>query len=176
MPSSPASPSMCTRELMSMKSVAAVASGSFWKVRTTPPCSTTNQREVSFGAWSIAVGAKNARFGKARGVSRPLLHGGGAGTGMPPPPLPPHPMTASETAAGTRLRRFMFSFLVGLPCQDRSNGAKFRRRGLQRPVLLSKAESDQPCGRRLVAEGRQGNRRDSVVPRQFLAERHIRHA
>src|SRR5687768_15427433 len=120
MPRSPASTSMCTRELMSTKSVGSVASGSFGKVRTTPPCSTTNHLEVSFGAWSIAVGDENARFANARGVSRPLWQGGGGGggggggvgRGIPPPP--PHPTIARNTAAGTRLRRFMWCFLVGL--------------------------------------------------------------
>src|SRR5262245_38294179 len=173
MPSRPASPSMWTRELMSMKSLVAVVSGSFWKVRTTPPCSTTNQREASFGAWSIAVGDENARFGKARGVSMPVLHGGGSGTGIPPPPLPLHPTTASERAAGTRLRRCMFCFLVGLASQDRSNGSKFRRGGFQGGVALSKAEPDQARRRGRVAEGRQRDCRDTVTPRQLLAERHV---
>src|SRR5687767_10368649 len=165
MPRSPDSPSMCTRELMSTNSVDAVASGSFWKVRTTPPCSTTNHLEASFGAWSIAVGDENDRFANARGVSRPVWQGGGGGggggggvgVGMFPPP--PQPTIPRDAAASTRLRRFMWCFLVKLPCQDCSNGAKFRRRSLQRPVHFSKTEPDEPCLNTLVAERRQGYRR-----------------
>src|SRR5262245_46445966 len=110
MPRRPASPSFSTFEEMSRKSVADAASGSFGNVRTTPPCSRTNQREPSLGACIIAVGDVNIRFEKARGVSRPsVLQVGGGGGGLELPPFPPPPQAASASgrAAGKRRRRSM---------------------------------------------------------------------
>ena len=62
MPSRPFSPPIVdARALMSMNTCSSLGL-LVGNVRTTPPCSTTNQRELSFGACSIATGEVNDRF------------------------------------------------------------------------------------------------------------------
>ena len=69
--------SMCTRARACPRSrPSSSASGSFSNARMRPPCSTTNQREASFGACFIATGDANVRFGNARGVAMPVAAAG----------------------------------------------------------------------------------------------------
>src|ERR1044071_6152143 len=104
MPSSPASPENVTWPEMSMKSgvVVAATAGTFWNTRTTPPCSTTNQRLVSLGAWSIATGALNVRAGNTRSTLS-CTCGGPGGMSPPPPPPPGQPAAPSGARAAAIL-------------------------------------------------------------------------
>ena len=66
------------RLVMSMNTDELVAPALLANTRTTPPFSTTNQRELSPGACSIAIGCVKLRFAKARDSVRlaVLLAGG----------------------------------------------------------------------------------------------------
>ena len=69
------------------------------KARTTPRCSTTNQREGSFGACSIATGELNVRLGKTGSTF--MVTCGTLLVGSESPLLSPHPLgtNAASTAA-----------------------------------------------------------------------------
>src|ERR1051325_11642575 len=93
MPSKPVSPPLVTRPWMSTKVDDVETLSSFWKTRTTPFCSTTNQRVASPGACSSATGELNVRPGKGRATLITAGGGGdgeGFGAGAAPPPPPPH--------------------------------------------------------------------------------------
>src|SRR5882672_1473749 len=64
MPSKP--PSEFEFTVSVAKVLAVLTFGVFAKTRTLPVFSSTNQRESSPGAWSIASGCVNVRFGNAR--------------------------------------------------------------------------------------------------------------
>src|SRR4029450_11203600 len=66
--------------------------------RTTPPCSTTNHRVASFGAWSIATGALKLRFGNTRSTLR-ATWGTWVGGESPPPLLQPPAVSAKAAAS-----------------------------------------------------------------------------
>src|SRR4051794_2735142 len=107
MPRRPASPSNVTCPEMLMNAVLVVTAGRLANTRTTPPCSTTNQRAGSLGAWSIATGAEKLSAGNTRST---LSCTGGAGGGDPggglPPPSPlGQPAASSARAAAIPVQR-----------------------------------------------------------------------
>ena len=172
MPSRPASPSSCTRAVRSTKFVAAVASGSFSNVADDAalldhePARGIVRRLLHRdrrGEREVREGARRLDAGGRAGGRRGWRH------------------SAAVTAATAGCERegeagrpdqvaIHRGFLACPDSSDRSDGAQFLRGRLQRAVVLSKAEADEPCRRRLVAEGRQRNGRDAVPARQFLAE------
>ena len=95
-----------------MKFVAVVTVGLLSKTRTSPPCSTTNQRLLSPGACSIATGLVNVIPENTGSTSTIGVVGGSGmgGVGMPPPlndESPPHAHRRSvpPESAIQRLRR-----------------------------------------------------------------------
>ena len=101
MPSRPSSLSAgkVTRAEMSMNVVVVATLGLLSNTRTTPPCSTTNQRVASFGAWSIATGKANDSAGNTR-CTVSVTCGTPTGGDDPSSP-PPQPPAASAPKAAT---------------------------------------------------------------------------
>jgi hypothetical protein len=83
---------------MSTNVVVAATLGLLSNTRTTPRCSTTNQRDASFGAWSIATGKANDRPGNTRCTVSVTC---GTPTGGDDPPPSPQPPAASAPRVAT---------------------------------------------------------------------------
>src|SRR6185503_147165 len=107
MPRRPASPRNATidGDEMSMNMFLVATAGRLSNTQTTPPCSTTNQWDVSLGGWSIATGALNASAGNTRSRLRATC-GGPGGKSPPPSPLgQPAARSTAAAAAGPTQRR-----------------------------------------------------------------------
>ena len=117
-----------------------------------------SKAQVREGAWRLDAGAARRRL-RIRGRRVAATVAATAGKQRGREPGGPEDVCAS----------WLFPSLVHCN-EDRSDGAKFLRRRLQGRIVLSKAEAHEPRHRRLVAEGRQWNRRDTVPAGQLLAE------
>ena len=90
----------------------------------------------------VIIGELKLRFGKARGVSRPVAQSGGFGTGggIPPPPPPPPPQAGSKRAVATSIgvRGVMDAFLPGASFKTGHTARSFAAAASSVPSSLAK--------------------------------------